>query len=300
MRKGKKAELTSKLVIGVLVVVLILLLTVLIIRIKGKALQILEDSECKGSIAQHMMLLRSTGEAVAAEIYCPTKYYTIPGTNDVETEHYLAEALKTCWSTWGQGKLDIFAGEGSYCHICSVIDFKDKDNTITGFDTYLKQVPFHEGTKVSYLEYLTGYESENADLDVLAKLQDIPLIDTIDTSKSYATVFVYVKGQSFLKSFYDRVDALHLGTTGGGATVGLTVGTAAVVATFAIGGTLGAPLVAGFLVFEGVAGLISGYIESQNVHWTAQTMFIPYDAASLKQIGCEIAPVRQQLKGTVS
>ncbi|MBN2458803.1 hypothetical protein JXB28_00830 [Candidatus Woesearchaeota archaeon] len=327
----KKAMATGFLLAGIMMIVLILLFAMLLFKVKSKALQVLDDSECKGSIASHMMLLRATGEAMVTDIYCPTKYYTIPRERDNEVMHHLAESMKACWSTWGEGQLDLFAGEGKYCAICSVIDFEEKGKTINGFDSYLKNTPYKEGATASYLQYLSGFASDQADPETLSALQELPLLDNIDTSLSYANVFVYIKGESAVKEFYDSLAPKGTGTIGGGVATGLligaviAVGAAVVIITApisvpvaAVGGAAGAyasigsaTLVVGAIgtatktavVVTAVSTAINYEIArrvSDNIYWTSHILFVPYNAESLKQIGCKITPVKQERKDAVT
>ncbi|HJX06410.1 MAG TPA: hypothetical protein VJ461_06895 [Candidatus Nanoarchaeia archaeon] len=297
----KKAMAVEKMVIAVIVIVLIIVFVIFLVKVRIGTLNILEDSECKSNIATHVMLLKTTGEAIVTDVYCPTKYYTIPKESDEQIKYHLAEALKTCWGTWGKGELRLFAEDGYFCHICSVVDFKDKNRMINGFDDYLKQTPYKQDSSTTYLEYLTGFESENANPAVLQYLEQVDLMDTIDTSKPYASIFVYVKGSSNVKKFFDNADALHLGTIGGGATVGVVVGTAgAVVGSALASGGISLLVLGGYVLTNVAVGAVVGAAASDDIAWTATAVIAPYDVSSLKNISCEISPVQQVKKDAVT
>lgn len=289
----------SYLAIAVIIIILLVMFVILLAKFKSQSLQMLEDSECKGSIANHVMLLKSTGEAAVTDIYCPTKYYTIPKASDKEINHYLAEAMKTCWSTWGKGELRLFEGEGYFCHICSVIDFQDKTNKVSGFNQYLLSTPVNEGTNQSYFEYFTVYSSEKALQLLNDGLIKMNYSDVIDTSKSYAAIFLYIKGESQLKSFFDNMDILGLGTGGGGAYTGFLFGVGGAVLAVATGG-ISAVVIGAFILIETGVGVVSGIEASDDVAWISTIGLIPYDAQSMNEIGCKITPVRQEKKSAVT
>jgi len=268
----------------ILLVVMIVML-IIVIRTKLLAERIVEDSKCQKDIISHTLVLKLSREAISSEIYCPTQYYTLPGSNEADTKHGLAEAMKTCWGTWGKGQLDLFKDEGYYCQICSVIDFKDKTKKVTGFNQYLAETPIKSGDSLAYIDYLAGYASEKADPTVIKNMQEASS-QTIDTSKTYATIFVYAKGKSFIKRVFDYAGGAT-GTVGGGLASGLVVGVM-VGATIASGGTVA--IVAGVIT---AAGGILGFAYADDVNWASVVLLSEYNKEKLEQIGCQISPAKQ-------
>jgi len=270
----------------------LLVILIFLFKIGIKSNSIVEDSECKSSIMSHYVIKKMTREVLVSEIYCPTKYYTIPGKNDEDTKKQLADALKSCWGTWGRGELNLFEDEARYCHICSAVDFKKKDGTITGFNDYLFSTQVSADSDLTYLEYLMGFVSEKADPEAMKKLEPMRFAGSIDTSKSYAVMFVYVKGKGEVKEFLDSMDALGLNTIGGGVTTGLIAG------GLAAGGTilLASPpgwLVAGILAVGVGVGAAVGANTANDVDWISTTMFTEYNAQNMATLKCEISPARQ-------
>ena len=296
----KKAMAIGKMVSAVIIILLIVAFVIMLVKIRIGTLRILEDSECKSSIATHVMLLRTTGEAMVMDIYCPTKYYTVPKEFDEQIKYHMAEALKTCWGTWGQGKLRLFEDEGKFCHMCSVISFNEKGKKITGLNDYLITTPYEPKGTLTYMDYLAGYASEEADPALIKEIQDKGFPDTIDTSKTYASMFVYVKGEGNIKEFLDNMDALGLGTTGGGITTGLVVGTVGTVIASAAGVALSGGTAIVVVGIVTVIGGVIGYKTADDVDWISLTIFTEYNAETLKKIGCEISPVKQVKSGAVT
>jgi len=273
-------------VFGVVVlgVVILLIFVVFVLKAKAGTDKMIEDSDCKASIEQHALLLKLTGEAVVPEIYCPTKYYTLQGKDDEQTKKELADAMKTCWGTWGRGQVNLFKEEGYYCHICSVIDFDNANNQIPGFSDYLINTPIVPGSSLKYVDYLAAYGSENADQSVIDALKQKGYSGTIDTSKRYVAIFVYAKGEGAIKSLLDNMDALGMGTIGGGITGGLFLGIGTAL-------TIGLSFTPAVIVTAGltIGGFVLGAANAKDVNWVSMTVLSEYNTKSLKEIGCEIS-----------
>jgi hypothetical protein len=288
--------------LGILAVFVILLVVMVITAIRAGAgtNKYVEDSECANSIKTHSFLLKTTGEAVVTDIYCPTKYYTVSGKDADETKHSLAEAMKTCWGTWGRGQLDLFKEEGYYCQMCSVIDFKDDDKTITGFSDYLVNTPIEPGSDLSYVDYLSGYSSKKADPDFAQQYRQLRSTGSIDTSKTYAVMFLYAKGDKFIKSLLEGFGSVtgSATTSAGGAVIGGISGAAVGIlvakgaAVIGLGVSTGGAALVG-IAAVGVAGFIWGLTKADEVEWFSLTMLQEYNNESLREIGCKINPVKQ-------
>jgi hypothetical protein len=280
---------------------LILVLVFFYIKVRTGTSQIIEDSECKSSIEQHAFLLRTTKETIVPEIYCPTRYYTLSGSDETQTKSELAEAMKTCWGTWGRGKLNLFKEEGYYCHMCSVINFKENDKSIPGFSKYLIDTPVKPGSDLSYMDYLAGYASEKANPEFAEQYRNLGDIGTIDTSKTYAVMFLYAKGNKFIKALLEGFGSLTGSTTtaAGGAVIGGVSGAVAgaliakAAAVIGLGVSTGGAAIVGIAVV-GVAGFIWGATKADNLEWFALTTLQEYDAETLKQIGCEATVAAQK------
>ena len=302
VRKGSFS--INKVIALIMSLAMLVILLLFLVNFRKSTLKIIEDSECKSSIAQHAFLMKTTGEALVTDIYCPTKYYTLPVQDEQETKKYIADSLKTCWGVWGRGELHLFKEEGYYCHICSVIDFKGSQKNIEGLRKYLVETPIASASggtpaeTITYMDYLAGYSSKKANPELVDEIEQRGFSDSIDTSKKYAVMFVYAKGNKFIKKLFESYDALGLGAAGGGITLGLGAGAVtgvaagAAVATVATGGVA---LVAGGLVAGIVTatGGIIGFLSADDIDWVAVTLFTEYSAESLDQIGCRISPARQ-------
>lgn len=287
---------------GVIAVLMVLLIFMMIFAIKAgtSTNKIVEDSECAKSIKTHTFLIKTTGEGVASDIYCPTKYYTLSGEDADETKNLLAEARKTCWGTWGRGQLNLFKGEGYYCHICSVIDFKDKGNIITGFPEYLANTKVSSALDISYIDYLTSYANEKADPKFVDSFKELSQTGTIDTSKTYSVVFLYAKGDKFIKDLLEGIGSLSFvgtgTTTAGGGLLGIAGGSLAGIAIAGIlglgtGGTI--TIVAAGAGIIGAVGAYFGWSKAKEVEWFSTTLLSEYSSENLQKIGCQITPVKQ-------
>jgi len=304
---NKKALALVKVATAILILALLLVLLIFLIKARIKAGNLVEDSECQSSIIAHTTLIKALGEDITPEITCPTKYYTITSSNEDSIKRYMAESLKSCWGTWGRGELELFKQDGTYCHICSVTDFKKKDLKITGFNNYLKTQRLEDGPfkGVTYLEYLgsayRGDFSEVENSEIGKKVSD----NVIYTDSSYAVIFTYAKGEAAVREFFRNVGskATPLGgkpaTIVGGAVVWGTVGAiTAVVGGIAlcftgIGCAVTISGVAAVATGGAVAGGAVASDVADDVGWIAVTIMKPYNAEELKLIGCEISPASQ-------
>jgi hypothetical protein len=289
---SKKAIAIETLGMVTIFAILLIFLIIFAIRAGTSTTRFVEDSECSKNIMAHSFLLQTSGEAIDSDIYCPTKYYTISGKDDNEVKYSLAQALKTCWGTWGKGKLDLFRGEGYFCNICSVIDFKEENKQITGFSDYLTSTSIEPGSTLTYADYLTGFGSEKSDPQLINDLRARNFAGTIDTSKSYASIFVYAKGKDSIKRFLDDMDALGLRTTGGGITTGFALGVVSGIGLAAAGVLSGGTAIIFAGAVTAIGGII-GAVQSNDVDWVSMTMFTEYSSENLKKIGCQITPVKQ-------
>jgi len=284
-----------------LALALTLMLVFFYIKVRVGTSQIIGDTECKTSIEQHAFLLRTTKETIVPEIYCPTRYYTLSGSDETQTKSELAEAMKACWGTWGRGKLNLFKEEGYYCHMCSVITFKENDKSIPGFSEYLINTPIKPGSDMNYIDYLANYASEKASQEFADQYRNLRATDTIDTSKTYAVMFLYAKGNKFIKSLLEGFGSAtgSITTAAGGAVLGGVSGAVAGaliakgVAVIGLGVSTGGAAIIGIAI-AGVAGFIWGATKADELEWFAVTTLQEYTAESLKQIGCEATIAAQE------
>jgi hypothetical protein len=134
-------------------------------------------TECKTSI-ETFVRSRSIGEAVswffssqlAEDIRCPTLDIHID--ENLDSKQGQNAAIKKikqltidCWDIYGQGRLKLFSDETTYCAVCAIFDFKEKDKEIRLF----------------------GKEFDYA--------------GTINSNDIYAVIFIYPKGEQEIEEF---------------------------------------------------------------------------------------------------
>jgi hypothetical protein len=301
----RKAMALGKLISAIAILSALLILLVFVVKVRFATSNMIEDSKCSGSIINHVNLLKATGEASMTDITCPTQYYTIGSVSDDAKKRALADAMKTCWGTWGQGKLQLFDRDNVYCHVCSVVDFKSKGDKIEGLPEYLATAKIRQGKEIGqvYGKYLSFYSTEASDgtMKSAQELQQYRPSTQIDTSKPYAVMFVYVKGNNTMKEFLTKIDGLNMGATGGGIIAGGVLGGGAAVGTIWIlshfaggaGFIADATILATGVVAGGSLGGIFGYEKANNLDWMSLTVLRQYDAKELTDLGCKVAPVLQ-------
>ncbi len=196
---SKKGNLARMKVAGFVLAVFV---AVVILSFLGKisfvANEISVEEQCRASVIRNARY-HVAGLELGSEIDCPTRNLELK--NDLsqdEAKEKLAKAMYTCWRQFGQGKLNLFSGDGVYCNVCYIVDVKTKE-PITGFTEYLLKTPSPTENKY-YYDYLGSFETTKAD-EVLGEidLNRIRLDDYEISNKpgdnKYAVLFVYAKGQ---------------------------------------------------------------------------------------------------------
>jgi len=178
------------------------------------------DRKCQSSINTYAKLIDGLSEVshgdaqrVAEEsIDCPTNRVELKG-SDAAIKKVIAEDLVQCWKNYGEGELQLFRGEGTFCSVCSLYEFSDDDGQLNGLPLYLQatQVPREEFT---YAEYLAGV-GNNPEAEVSERISEQNFEGgSMDRSKQYGSILYYVKGntpwehtQNFFSSTEGRIMA---------------------------------------------------------------------------------------------
>ncbi len=232
------------------------------------------------------------GLTIDNEIDCPTNLNPVAGKTNDEKEKEIAERMRACWSKFGEGKSELFAGNKIYCSVCDVFKIEDKQN-VKGLQAYILQtnVPNKEFT---YMSYFTGYQTEKAQQEVMGKLNPVQLEAVknadIDGSKTYAVIFVYAKGKDELNKLFrhatGQTDEGKLGfVIGGGA--GVAAGATAGFAVLGLSNPIGWAAIAGGAVFLGVEGIFYALSSDNHPEWASFIMLKEYNAQSLKELNCQ-------------
>ena len=154
-------EVTTKSAVSIIIIlVTVVLLVNFLFSVRKGYADIVAKEECKVGVNAHAKS-RLRYKDFSGDIKCPTVYLKITHEKEDVIKKKIADAMYDCWDGWQNGKLDIFADDSVYCHICTRITF-DKDIKINDFANYLatKNIP---GQKISYLQYLTAERTQNSD-----------------------------------------------------------------------------------------------------------------------------------------
>jgi len=311
----------------------ILILIVFLYKAYSNISEKMAVQDCKNSITAHSMIAQGSFSEIFTDIKCPTREITIKKLD--KTNEIIAEDMHRCWYIWGQGKGQYFEGEGNFCHICGIYEFSEKGKEVDGFMTYLanndvKVKYAGENRGVKYIDYFQGYSTPNADRKVDESFQDISYLDTLNTSSTYATIFVYASGKDAIDKILEsggRTTAVtglamfglagKVGSSAAGK-IGLaaikagtrktvtwtvtnvvrsTVSTAVVDAGITSGAVLGvtpfgwAVIGTGVVVITG-AGIYM-LLDTPDPEWVSYIAFRPYNADELRALGCEQMVVNQ-------
>jgi len=273
-----------------MVMILVLIVGVILIVFLQKWYETASYEAHKRQCQQSVMLHAASQKiGELSEIKCPVWIETLSG-DDENIKRRIADLMTDAWDVFGKGKYELFAQETVYCSIYAVVDFKDKNKRIDGFVDYLTDttIPFKN---VKYIEYLSGRESDKAkslipDLEKIK--QNAVDVNKIDTSKDYAIIFVYAKGNSFIKDIIERFGSIKA-SLGAGALAGT-------------GGIIGAVFILGTNPFGWVTTIvgvtaftftaIETYFAEGETGWYSAVVFRPYVKEEIEKLGCKEFPVR--------
>jgi len=297
---NKKALAVVKLVAGVIILASIVFFMIYLVKVGFRARSVAVDSECATSIIAHTTLVNTFGGDVTPDIYCPTKYYTISSRDGDEIKKFMADEMRVCWGTWGKGRLELFKDDGFYCHICSLVDFKGDQNQVNGLLDYLSNthIPAGDGQGMTYIQYLASTSTEDVDPKLESAIKSIQSPYLIDTTKQYAILFAYARGEEAMKKFLEKAGSIVGGGLVGGATGAVVGGVLVVGAKIA---TLGAVAASGgtILVIAAAGAIIGAVIAfaTDDIQWTSVVTVEEFNAKNLAEIGCEISDVKQDRQG---
>ena len=291
---SKKAVLNKFLISSVIILVTILIIAAFQSSFFKKTDKGTAKEICKSSVLMHSMG-RMGSFSLDLEAKCPTQEVYIKTNDDNQRKYELAKTMYDCWDQFGEGKLELFGDEETiYCHVCHVIAFKDKDSEVEGFPDYLATKSIPGMNKISYLDFFMNYETPHSK-GVVQEMdpQDTESIKeaTIDTSKTYATIFAYAKGEdgmAKIKTFLSgEGQASHSFLIG----VGIGAGAAILVGVGLVSNPVGWIILGVGVVVMGVAAAISYFFDDNEVEWSSFILFREYDEDALTDIGCEYIPL---------
>jgi hypothetical protein len=297
-KKALSMALTKSLIIGLIFLLIILLFHA---RISEKIKNQSNKNLCKASVYSKttsglkvfklLPELNKNEYDSASDVDCPTEDILIKEDLDTEegnnaAKYKLAKSMYDCLDQFGQlgkNKLEIFErkkGINSYCVICHKIEFKNKDQELKNFIPFLDKT-YPPGSKDSFLQLLSGYQSipeiegfEQNIEEFLTKKN----AKEIDTSKEYATTFIYYK-----QGYWNDIETSVIG-----AAAGLTLG---LIAIPGVGWGAGAVIIIATTVSGAYAGEKIG--SSKTADWKSGVMLLPFEATKLKELKCGYLPAKQ-------
>ncbi len=277
---------------------------------------------CKASVAKNSVL-RIGALEFPTSLNCPARSIKISKAGDEESNasanKRIAESLYDCWYQYGEGKLNLYQGEGTFCSVCTFIDI-EAEKPVGGLPDYLMSEDVPDNSGRLYIDYLLGYSTPKAGKMLGSDVvKGSPLFDAAAKSElegksklegktTYANIFVYAKGKDELEKLKRHLTAetiagkvgLVIGVAGGGVAAG---GTMVAVAT--LGAALGGPPgwvvlgvgAAAFGIVYTMSEAVSFIYSPDNVpEWAAFTVIRKWNAEDtaddvLKgELGCDYFP----------
>lgn len=270
-----KDAFSSVLLFIIIALVIFVVLFVFILSTTSKSDYEIRKERCKSSV-KTQAFVETKFPDVSKKLDCPTEYITIKGSNQDVMKRQLADQMYDCWDKMGQNKIQLWGDtEGEkFCIICSVVDFKDKKNTMEDFTNYLATHKPAYNSK-TYFELFNGQPPK-----IILDAAPIGVEDDLETSRSYAVIYTFLTGDQI-----NKMEGAQIGAASGVA-VGLVV----------IGvSTLGVGLIVGGVAVA--AGLIVGYFLGDNPPWTTFIGVVPYQPEVLDAFNCVEIPTNVAVRG---
>ncbi|MEK6837277.1 MAG: hypothetical protein AABX69_01380, partial [Nanoarchaeota archaeon] len=129
---------------------------------------------CKASVDRNARL-HIGGIDFPTRINCPAREIKItkagsPEANE-KANRIIADAMYDCWYQYGEGRLNLFSGEGTFCSVCNFAKIDTKE-PVTGLPDFLLRTPMpndREGR--TYYTYLSGgFRTSEATTDLVGKV----------------------------------------------------------------------------------------------------------------------------------
>ncbi len=231
--------------------ILVLVIAVVFLAFTGKISTIANDvsveEQCRASVLRNARY-HVAGIELGSEIDCPTRKLELKKEySQKDAKEKLARAMYGCWRQFGQGKLNLFSGDGVFCNVCYIVDVKTTE-PIINFTGYLLKTP-SPAENMYYYDYLSSFETSKAgeilgDIELNQLRLEGDEISNREGENKYAILFVYAKGQDnfekvkrqlFMRSAAGKaVTPIAMGV-GVAAGVGTAVAITTVAATFTTG-----------------------------------------------------------------
>ena len=287
-KKGMESEVLT---VSALALIVIIIIAIAIFKFFDNAKEKLEIQDCRNSIGAHALLAETSQREIFTDIKCQTRELTIDAKKHDTAKKQIAEDMRRCWYEWLKGDGQLFKGEGIFCHVCSIYDFKQKNQKIDGFQNFLmtesiaiRSVYPEDKKKITYMEYFRNYETTDTDeIEKYPNRTEFKETMIIDTSKKYATIFVYASGKEDIQKYMEggyRTTAL----VGGGAIAGIG-GIALLVGIGPPGWIIGGILIGGAIVWQALT-----FEEPQ---WMAVVQFMEYNSTQISNLGCQYLQANQ-------
>lgn len=296
-KKGLTMDVAIMYILGAIIMVFIIIMAD---RFYENAKEKMEIQDCRNSIGAHALLAKTSQREIFTDIKCQTRELTIDASNHETARKEIAEDMRRCWYEWQKGNAQLFEGEGIFCHICSVYDFKQKDQKIEQFATFLlkenieiRSIYPEDTQKMTYMQYFQGYRTKDIDnIEKTPKTGDFKDTAAIDTSKKYTSIFVYASGKTNMQTFMEggyRTTAL----IGGGTVAGLGAMAAAKGVVVLIAGGPPGWIIGGVIVLGIGAYALYEALTPVDPQWMSVIQFMEYDDQKIKELGCQYLAANQ-------
>lgn len=303
-KRGMEKETMVLLVIALVLLVLYFSFVKGVANASGRSADV---TACRASVELNAKL-HLGGIEFPGSLKCPARKLSITGTDNSKANQQLAEAMRDCWYQYGEGRLNIFSGEGTFCSVCNFAKIDTKE-PVTGLPDFLLRTPMpndREGR--TYYTYLSGgFRTSEATTDLVGKvaggreLLDAAVKHQLEPKKTYAVIFLYARGRNYAQKAMNQLTLKDTWSQAGLAG-SVVLGASATVGVLSIGivsGPVGwIALAAGGAFFLG-GQLITYVTNPDNIpEWVSFTIVREWNSQDTatsvldKELGCMYFPSR--------
>jgi hypothetical protein len=293
LKKNNRKGFANTLQIAIIAIAVILVLGFFLFEAYDGLKERMSIQSCKASITAHSIVSTGSAREIFTDIKCPTNEITIDDLK--KTNEIIAEDMHRCWYIWNQGQGQYFKGDGTFCQICSIYQFGDKNKEVSGLINYLGTQPIKvkytgDTYGMIYADYFMGTKTAKAKEMINKDFSDLSTTDKLNTSLRYATVFVYASGKDSIQKALEGGGRSTLGTVGMFGTIsgGLAIGIGIFIASNPLGWIVGG---VGLITGGAIAIMTSLHVEQPET--LQQLVFRPYNVTELNALGCEYLPINQ-------
>lgn len=288
-----KGVLKDLLPVIILLAGFLIIMIIIFVTMFRSADREIDETKCRTSILTSSVVSGLVKDLAPVSLACQPILRQLP---DEEQKIYItiAKDIDRCYDRWftRDGKThQLFAEDGVFCVPCVIYTFKEPEKQ---YSDLLKTLVTYPNENEPVMDKLVSVKGDDR-TDLYQRINKEELtVESLDSSNAYVIMYAQAHGDTYIQNLLSGHRS-QAGTTGGillMTGVGMT-GSASVLAFIASTNPVG--WIAGGLVLAGLGAYtlyetFKPVINPDPINNPAVLMFRKYDAQTLTDIGCTVAP----------